>query len=135
MANIDPYVDQIQNAVYGEEVRSSIINALKKVNDDNESYIALKKDVVAAKDTVVEQVSEFDAKVSAAKATITALEQATSTANTAKTNLTNATDTANTAKDNLVKATSTANTTKTNLEAATKKADTAITNAGSQGQS
>ena len=129
MANIDPYVDQIQNAVYGEEVRSSIINALKKVNDDNESYIALKKDVVAAKDTVVEQVSEFDAKVSAAKATITALEQATSTANTAKTNLTNATDTANTAKDNLVKATSTANTTKTNLEAATKKADTAIKNA------
>ena len=130
MANIDPYIEQIQNAVYGEEVRSSIINSLKKVNDDNESYAALKKDVIAAKDTVVEQVSEFDAKVSAAKATITALEQATSTANTAKTNLANATDTANTAKDNLVKATSTANTTKTNLEAATKKADTAITDAG-----
>lgn len=89
-----------------------------------------KTDAEAAKDTVVEQVSEFDAKVSATKATITALEQATSTANTARTNLTNATDTANTAKDNMVKATSTANTTKTNLEAATKKADTAITNAG-----
>ena len=79
MANIDPYIEQIQNAVYGEEVRSSIINSLKKVNDDNESYAALKKDVIAAKDTVVEQVSEFDAKVSATKATITALEQATST--------------------------------------------------------
>lgn len=130
MANIDPYIEQIQNAVYGEEVRSSIINSLKKVNDDNESYAALKKDVIAAKDTVVEQVSKFDAKVSAAKATITALEQATSTANTAKTNLANATDTANTAKDNLAKATSTANTTKTNLEAATKKAGTAITDAG-----
>ena len=130
MANIDPYIEQIQNAVYGEEVRSSIINSLKKVNDDNESYAALKKDVIAAKDTVVEQVSEFDAKVSAVKTTITALEQATSTANTAKTNLANATETANTAKDNLVKATSTANTTKTNLEAATKKADTAITDAG-----
>ena len=65
MANIDPYIEQIQNAVYGEEVRSSIINSLKKVNDDNESYAALKKDVIAAKDTVVEQVSEFDAKVSA----------------------------------------------------------------------
>ena len=48
MANIDPYIKQIQNAVYGEEVRSSIINSLKKGNDDNESYAALKKDVIAA---------------------------------------------------------------------------------------
>ena len=35
MANIQPYIDQILNAVYGEEVRSSIANALEKVNDDN----------------------------------------------------------------------------------------------------
>lgn len=28
MANIKPYTDEIANAVYGEEVRSSIINAL-----------------------------------------------------------------------------------------------------------
>lgn len=130
MANIDPYIKQIQDAVYGEEVRSSIINALKKVNDDNESYIDLKKDVVAAKDTVVEQVAAFDAKVSAAKDATAALVKATSDANSAKTNLTNATSTANTAKDNLTKATSTANTAKTNLETATKNANTAITNAG-----
>lgn len=38
MANIQPYIDQIANAVYGEEIRSSIINALNKVNDDNNSY-------------------------------------------------------------------------------------------------
>lgn len=130
MANIDPYIEQIQNAVYGEEVRSSIINALKKVNDDNESYIDLKKDVVAAKDTVVEQVAAFDAKVSAAKDATAALVKATSDANSAKTSLTNATSTANTAKDNLTKATSTANTAKTNLETATKNANAAITNAG-----
>ena len=37
MANIQPYIDQILNAVYGEEVRSSIVNALEKVNDDNNS--------------------------------------------------------------------------------------------------
>lgn len=123
MANIDPYIEQIQNAVYGEEVRSSIINSLKKVNDDNESYAALKKDVIAAKDTVVEQVSKFDAKVSAAKATITALEQATSTANTAKTNLANATDTANTTKTNLDTAIKNATTAKSQLQ-------TVIDNAG-----
>lgn len=36
MANIKPYTDQIKNAVYGEEVRDSIVSALEKVNDDNE---------------------------------------------------------------------------------------------------
>lgn len=129
MANITPYIEQIQNAVYGEEVRSSIINALEKVNDDNESYQALKEEVIAAKDDVDEQVTAFDAKVTAAKEATTALEAATSTANTAKTNLEKATSTANTAKTNLTNATSTANTAKTNLEAATDEANTAKTNA------
>ena len=129
MANIAPYIEQIQNAVYGEEVRSSIINALEKVNDDNESYQALKEEVIAAKDDVDEQVAAFDAKVTAAKEATTALEAATSTANTAKTNLEKATSTANTARTNLTNATSTANTAKTNLEAATDEANTAKTNA------
>lgn len=129
MANIAPYIEQIQNAVYGEEVRSSIINALKKVNDDNESYQALKEEVISAKDDVDEQVAAFDAKVTAAKEATTALEAATSTANTAKTNLEKATSTANTARTNLTNATNTANTAKANLEAATDEANTAKTNA------
>lgn len=129
MANIAPYIEQIQNAVYGEEVRGSIINALEKVNDDNESYQALKEEVIAAKDDVDEQVAAFDAKVTAAKEATTALEAATSTANTAKTNLEKATSTANTARTNLTNATSTANTAKTNLEAATDEANTAKSNA------
>lgn len=129
MANIAPYIEQIQNAVYGEEVRSSIINALEKVNDDNESYQALKEEVISAKDDVDEQVAAFDAKVTAAKEATTALEAATSTANTAKTNLEKATSTANTARTNLTNATNTANTAKANLEAATDEANTAKTNA------
>ena len=130
MANIAPYIRQIQDAVYGEEVRSSIINALNLVNDDNESYQALKNEVIAAKEDVDEQVDAFDAKVEAAKAATTALETATSTANTAKSQLTSATTTANTAKTNLTTATTNANTAKTNVETATKNANTAITNAG-----
>ena len=38
MANIKPYLDNIANAEYGEDVRGSLINALIKVNDDNDSY-------------------------------------------------------------------------------------------------
>lgn len=129
MANIQPYIDQILNAVYGEEVRSSIVNALEKVNDDNNSYADLKKEVIAAKDAVDKDVDEVQQKLNAASTALTNLQNATSAANTAKTNLQNATNTANTAKSNLTNATSTANTAKSNVEAATNAAKTAISNA------
>lgn len=129
MANIQPYIDQILNAVYGEEVRSSIVNALEKVNDDNNSYADLKKEVIAAKDAVDKDVDAVQQKLNAAITALTNLQNATSAANTAKTNLQNATNTANTAKSNLTNATSTANTAKSNVEAATNAAKTAISNA------
>lgn len=129
MANIQPYIDQILKAVYGEEVRSSIVNALEKVNDDNNSYADLKKEVIAAKDAVDKDVDAVQQKLNAASTALTNLQNATSAANTAKTNLQNATNTANTAKSNLTSATSTANTAKSNVEAATNAAKTAISNA------
>lgn len=129
MANIQPYIDQILNAVYGEEVRSSIVNALEKVNDDNNSYADLKKEVIAAKDAVDKYVDAVQQKLNAASTALTNLQNATSAANTAKTNLQNATNTANTAKSNLTNATSTANTAKSNVEVATNAAKTAISNA------
>lgn len=129
MANIQPYIDQILNAVYGEEVRSSIVNALEKVNDDNNSYADLKKEVIAAKDAVDKDVDAVQQKLNAASTALTNLQNATSAANTAKTNLQNATNTANTTKSNLTSATSTANTAKSNVEAATNAAKTAISNA------
>lgn len=129
MANIQPYIDQILNAVYGEEVRSSIVNALEKVNDDNNSYADLKKEVIAAKDAVDKYVDAVQQKLNAASTALTNLQNATSAANTAKSNLESATKTANTAKSNLTSATSTANTAKSNVEAATNAAKTAISNA------
>lgn len=129
MANIQPYIDQILNAVYGEEVRSSIVNALEKVNDDNNSYADLKKEVIAAKDAVDKDVDAVQQKLNAAMTALTNLQNATSAANTAKTNLQDATSTANTAKTNLTNATDTANTAKSNVEAATNAAKTAISNA------
>lgn len=129
MANIQPYIDQILNAVYGEEVRSSIVNALEKVNDDNNSYADLKKEVIAAKDAVDKDVDAVQQKLNAASTALTNLQNATSAANTAKTNLQDATSTANTAKANLTSATSTANTAKSNVEEATNAAKTAISNA------
>lgn len=129
MANIQPYIDQILNAVYGEEVRSSIVNALEKVNDDNNSYADLKKEVIAAKDAVDKDVDAVQQKLNAASNALTNLQNASSAANTAKSNLESATKTANTAKTNLTNATDTANTAKTNVETATKNANIAISNA------
>ena len=129
MANIQPYIDQILNAVYGEEVRSSIVNALEKVNDDNNSYADLKKEVIAAKDAVDKDVDAVQQKLNAASTALTNLQNATSAANTAKSNLTNATSTANTAKKNVEAATSAANTAISNANAAKANLEKVITSA------
>lgn len=129
MANIKPYTDEIANAVYGEEVRSSIINALNKVNDDNNSYQDIKNQIVASKDDVNEAVAEFDAKVASAQDATTALINATSKGNTAKSALDNAITSANTARTNLVSATTSANNAESTLKSATSTAQTATSTA------
>ena len=129
MANIKPYTDEIANAVYGEEVRSSIINALNKVNDDNNSYQDIKNQIVASKDDVNEAVAEFDAKVASAQDATTALIDATSKGNTTKSALDSAITSANTARTNLVSATSSANNAESTLKSATSTAQTATASA------
>jgi predicted nucleic acid-binding Zn-ribbon protein len=129
MANIKPYTDEIANAVYGEEVRSSIINALNKVNDDNNSYQDIKNQIVASKDDVNETVAEFDAKVASAQDATTALIDATSKGNTAKSALDSAITSANTARTNLVSATTSANNAESTLKSTTSTAQTATASA------
>ena len=129
MADISQYTGRIKNAVYGEEVRDSIVDALNKVNDDNESYQTIKEQIVDAKDDVDAQVANFNAKVQSAQTAISNLQLATSTANTAKSQLQSATSTANTAIEVLANTISTANTAKTNVEIATENANKAKSNA------
>lgn len=129
MANIKPYTDQIKNAVYGEEVRDSIVSALEKVNDDNESYQAIKDEITADKTHIDAQVEEFGDMVTDAQTAKTNLDASVQAANTAKTNVQNATAAANTAKTNLQTATTAANNAKTALEQATADANAAKTNA------
>lgn len=129
MANIKPYTDEIANAVYGEEVRSSIINALNKVNDDNNSYQDIKNQIVASKDDVNEAVAEFDVKVASAQDATTALIDATSKGNTAKSALDSAITSANTARTNLVSATTSANNAESTLKSATSTVQTATASA------
>ena len=129
MANIKPYTDEIANAVYGEEVRSSIINALNKVNDDNNNYQDIKNQIIASKDDVNEAVAEFDAKVASAQDATTALINATSKGNTVKSALDSAITSANTERTNLVSATTSANNAESTLKSATSTAQTATASA------
>ena len=129
MANIKPYTDEIANAVYGEEVRSSIINALNKVNDDNNSYQDIKNQIIASKDDVNEAVAEFDAKVASAQDATTTLINATSKGNTVKSALDSAITSANIARTNLISATTSANNAESTLKSATSIAQTATASA------
>lgn len=55
MANIKIYLDKISDAQFGEEVRSAIYEAIKKVNDDNELYQSLKDEMTV----IYSNVSDF----------------------------------------------------------------------------
>ena len=135
MADIKQYTDRIKNAVYGEEVRDSIVSALEKVNDDNNSYQDIKDQITSDKEAIDRQVETFGDMTEDATEIKTALDASVSTANTAKTNLEKATEDAETAKTNadtaksqLVTATSNANTAKANLDSARTAAETALAN-------
>lgn len=125
MASISTYTSAILQAIYGKDVRQAIVDALNKVNDDNNSYAQIKSDILKAKSDVDATVASFETAVANAATAKSELVTATSAANTAKTNLTNATSTANTSKTNLQTATTNANTAKSNLETAITNANTA----------
>ena len=135
MSNIKSYLDQIANAVYGEEIRSSIINSLQKVNDDNDSYADLKKEVIAARDDINDQVDQFDKKMEVASEISKKLEEDTASGNQTHSDLTNSITTAQSersklesAYENVGKVVESANEKKDALDASLSSANTAKTN-------
>lgn len=135
MANIQSYLDQIANAVYGEEIRSSIINSLQKVNDDNDSYADLKKEVIAARDDINDQVDQFDKKMEVASEISKKLEEDTASGNQTHSDLTNSITTAQSersklesAYENVGKVVESANEKKDALDVSLSSANTAKKN-------
>ena len=63
MGDISQYTQRIKRAVYGEEVRNSIIDALDVVNDDNNSYQQIKDEITQDKQDIDNTVEEFDGLV------------------------------------------------------------------------
>lgn len=135
MANIKPYLDNIANAEYGEDVRGSLINALIKVNDDNDSYNDLKEEVIAARDDINDQVNQFDKKMEAASEISKKLEEDTASGNQTHSDLTNSITIAQSersklesAYENVGKVVESANKKKDALDASISSANTAKAN-------
>lgn len=135
MANIKQYLDNIANAEYGEDVRGSLINALIKVNDDNDSYNDLKEEVIAARDDINDQVDQFDEKMEAASEISKKLEEDTASGNQTHSDLTNSITIAQSersklesAYENVGKVVESANKKKDALDASISSANTAKAN-------
>lgn len=86
MANITTYINKIKNAIYGRDVRDAFISALTVINDDNNSYSALKTEVINARDTTISRSQATIDAVNNAKSLIAeATSKNTTLSNTIKT--------------------------------------------------
>ena len=94
--DISPYINKIKNAIYGRDVRSAIVSAIEKVNDDNNKYDSIKTEVISARDTTlarsqatIDAISNAQSLISEATSKNTTLSNTIKSANTANTNLAN----------------------------------------------
>ena len=70
MADISQEIDQLRNAVYGEEVRGAFISCMQKIHEENESYNSIKESVKQSAATMQEQVESINTKSEEVKAAL-----------------------------------------------------------------
>lgn len=101
MADISKELDQLRNAVYGEEVRGAFISCIQKIHEENESYDNIKAQVAQSAENVEKQVGTIDAKIEEVQTSLdnladaisngkkqqTAIEQSVEKGKTQQTNL------------------------------------------------
>ena len=78
MADISQEIDQLRNAVYGEEVRGAFISCMQKIHEENESYNGIKSEVEQAAETVKNQVGAINTKAEEVQAALDDLAEAIS---------------------------------------------------------
>lgn len=128
MADISQYTEKIRRAVYGEEVRGSIINALEAVNDDNNSYQAIKDEIKQDKQGIDNTVDEFDGLVEQVANTKEVIVSSLESAETAKKDLQTVMESAESENRMLASSISDASNANVALKNAISSAKTATTN-------
>lgn len=138
MADISQEIDQLRNAVYGEEVRGAFISCMQKIHEENESYNDIKKSVDQSAAEVKKQVSSINTKseevqtalqelttaISNGKSQQTANEKATAAGKTQQTATEKATSDSKAQQAATEKATSDGKAQQTAIEKATQTAKT-----------
>ena len=76
MADISQEIDQLRNAVYGEEVRGAFISCMQKIHEENESYNSIKESVNQSAATMQKQVESINTKSEEVKAALQKLTTA-----------------------------------------------------------
>ena len=134
MADISAEIAAFQNAVYGEEVRSSMVSAIEKINDVCEDA---ESTVDSFESSITTAISNANTAASAANTAASNANTKASAANTAATNANTARTAANnaaTAANNAASAATTTNTNITNAESARVTAEQARATAESARQ-
>ena len=136
MADISQEIDQLRNAVYGEEVRGAFISCMQKIHEENESYNSIKESVNQSAATMQEQVESINTKSEEVKAALQnlttaiangkdqqdAIEKATEASKTQQTALKKVVDSAKQIDSAIQQSVMAANTAANNASAATKSA-------------
>lgn len=143
MADISQEIDQLRNAVYGEEVRGAFISCMQKIHEENESYNSIKESVNQSATTMQEQVESINTKSEEVKAALQnlttaiangkdqqdAIEKATAAGKTQQTAAEKATSESKTQQNAIEKATEASKTQQTALKKvvdSAKQIDSAI---------
>lgn len=143
MADISQEIDQLRNAVYGEEVRGAFISCMQKIHEENESYNSIKESVNQSAATMQEQVESINTKSEEVKAALQnlttaiangkdqqdAIEKATAAGKTQQTATEKATSESKTQQNAIEKATEASKTQQTALKKvvdSAKQIDSAI---------
>ena len=129
MGDISQYTQRIKRAVYGEEVRDSIIDALDVVNDDNNSYQQIKDEITQDKQDIDNTVEEFDGLVEQVTEAKEVIVSSLAAVDTAKRDLQAVVADAESKNSTLVSTISGAHHANANLQTVIGNAQTTISNA------
>lgn len=112
MADISPEISAFQNAVYGEEVRGSMVSLANKLNDVTEDC---ESTVASFEDGIADAITDATTAAANANSKATLANTAASDANTAKTAANNAATAANNAASSATAAANTVTATNTSI--------------------
>lgn len=129
MADISQYTERIRRAVYGEEVRGSIINALEAVNDDNNSYQAIKDEIKQDKQDINNTVNEFNTLIEQVTEAKEIIVSSLESAETAKQQLEAEVNNAEIKKSEVINVTNTADLKRSTLQGVVTNASNVINRA------